>query len=643
MADSKTYPALKQSTQALQQSADLANVSTQKTGRVPLLTRANPNPVLAPPKTKSGPGLWISIFFDGTGNNLEADREANEHSNVARLFLAHEANSSAPQECVRVYVPGLGTLFKDIGDEGGAFGNGFGGHGEARLDWAMKKFEQHIQYSSAKDCAIYLALFGFSRGATLARAFARRIADRCARSKEGWRFNPSGRPIELYFMGLFDTVASVGLAMSANNGGALGQASTRLAMANRIEPLKGDFSSPLHVSRNLNSPVYIATGDEPGADPASGPANGHMAWAGELRIPSMVGQCVHMVAAHEIRNSFPLDSTLDGQFYPSNCVEIVFPGAHSDVGGGYRPGEGARSQTSGALLSLIPLQQMWQTALMAGVPLQAKLDAGRQKDFGMDSHSMKDFPTLTKRFNHYMTALKVGTGDGPPLGKQVLAHMKLYYQWRFQNIARNRLARKSHNLTRDEIFLSSSEPRWAAEKAQLTQRMERLKKEGEAYSNQAASQSFAEMAAGQPPSPEQITSLQQLHRLAARKKDEYLQVKAMADTVPGSDGSLAKNLRIYDEQLMLDASLIKALSKFKKLRPHYKALLEAYEDEFEKGKGLRDPELIAFFDNYVHDSLAGFAGDATLPSDPRVIYIAGNSKLKYAMLESSRSSIADLA
>ena len=90
---------------------------------------------------------------------------------------------------------------------------------------------------------------------------------------------------------------------------------------------------------------------------------------------------------------------------------------------------------------------------------------------------------------------------------------------------------------------------------------------------------------------------------------------------------------------MLDALKLQALAKKKgrnKLRPHYKAVLEAYEAEFERGKGLRNREIIAFFDTYVHDSLAGFAKDATLPSDPRVIYMGGDDKLRYAMNQPSR-------
>jgi hypothetical protein len=80
-----------------------------------------------------------------------------------------------------------------------------------------------------------------------------------------------------------------------------------------------------------------------------------------------------------------------------------------------------------------------------------------------------------------------------------------------------------------------------------------------------------------------------------------------------------------------------------RLRPHYKALLEAYEAEFKHNKGLRDEKIIAFFDEYVHDSLASFAKDATLPSDPRVIFIGGNKRLEYAVKQFQRPSVSQLA
>ncbi|KAG1085887.1 hypothetical protein G6F57_019154 [Rhizopus arrhizus] len=63
--------------------------------------------------------------------------------------------------------------------------------------------------------------------------------------------------------------------------------------------------------------------------------DGHGGWATaeDLRIPADVRRCVHMVAAHEVRGSFPVD-LVDG----ANCEQIIYPGVHSDVGGGYTPG-----------------------------------------------------------------------------------------------------------------------------------------------------------------------------------------------------------------------------------------------------------------------------------------------------------------
>jgi hypothetical protein len=72
------------------------------------------------------------------------------------------------------------------------------------------------------------------------------------------------------------------------------------------------------------------------------------------------------------------------------------------------------------------------------------------------------------------------------------------------------------------------------------------------------------------------------------------------------------------------------------LRPHYKAMVEAYVNEFVENKGLTDEAVISFFDHYVHDSLAGFGKDATLPSDPRVVYLGGDEKYQYASIDHPR-------
>ena len=49
------------------------------------------------------------------------------------------------------YIPGIGTYFRDIGDDGGTtWGLGFGHMGQARLDWAFEKFDEAISRAEAR-------------------------------------------------------------------------------------------------------------------------------------------------------------------------------------------------------------------------------------------------------------------------------------------------------------------------------------------------------------------------------------------------------------------------------------------------------------------------------------------------------------
>ncbi|CAE6792356.1 T6SS phospholipase effector Tle1-like catalytic domain-containing protein [Paraburkholderia nemoris] len=292
--------------------------------------------------------IWISIFFDGTGNNLLHDTPREKQSNVSRLWAAHAADDDAAST-YRIYLPGLGTPYPAIGENGeSAMGLGFAAGGEKRLQRARIEFDRHVKSAAARAKnptqpvrMINLALFGFSRGAALARAFAVRIAAEC-QSKDGcWRYQDY--PIRLYFMGLFDTVASAGLS-----GGA-----------------KVLDHSPI-VRTALGAVWPLA-----GIGLASAPKDGHYDWAKDLRIPPMAEQCVHFVAAHEVRDSFPLDSVRNGKHYPANTVETIYPGVHSDVGGGYAPGEQTRALKDEEKLSQIPLQHMYRIARVAGVPLRA--------------------------------------------------------------------------------------------------------------------------------------------------------------------------------------------------------------------------------------------------------------------------------
>jgi len=580
----------------------------------------------------------MSFFFDGTGNNREADIGSNEHSNVARLYMAHEENDKA-QGRYRIYVPGIGTYFKEIGDPGGTTtGMGFGAQGEGRIDWAFKQFQEKLAYHVGlaqnprnKITMIRVSAFGFSRGATQARAFAREFQKLCKQDGADWRLKAGGHPVRFYFLGLWDTVASVGLPMSANN--------TPLAQSL-------DWMSTSRALRNRNmteTGVRILAFGEPGADPAPGVHDGHMDWAHPLDVPSMVERCVHMVAGHELRNSFPVDSCRRGDHYPPGVEEMIYPGVHSDVGGGYRPGEGGRSAKPGQMLSLIPLRAMHQKAVAAGVPLHLlsamqSIAPALPSYFGADEDSQAEFTKLHSLWQHYMS--KAGMG-GRPIGQMMNAHMRQYYGWRFYKIGVNEIARKRGEETKDETALKRSEAEWLKEREALEREMAPAKTVMDAAVKRREQARWRleqarqwEMEGGSKVDPKLEAAAERADAEATELSDPYLKLKARQDTLPGTKGALARNLQLYDQQLLGDAQAIREVHlahPSRPLRPHYLNLLEAYEAEFIHNTGLRDEQIIEFFDTYVHDSLAAFALDATLPSDPRVVYIGDDMKSRHAL------------
>lgn len=324
----------------------------------------------------------LSFFFDGTGNNLYQELEKPEHeqalSNVAKLYLA-AIDDRIGQGASPRYIPGVGTPFRvprrdpDFtgllrDDRGGTAGLGLGLGGRMRIDWVLAEFamilerdwspqaQQHMQ-------CISLAVFGFSRGATEARAFVRQLLARCvmADGQLYWAARNLRRiPLRITFLGLFDTVASVG------------------------------------------SPTL------------------HLDWAAELAVLPEVERCVHYVAAHEVRQAFPLDSVRVDRALPANCEEVVYPGVHSDVGGGYAPDVQGRSN----FLSRIPLRHMYAEALQAGVPLWSpdKLPVDRQASFVLG----EDDPVVAL-YQGYMATLPAAGNDVEAL---IQAHRRLLFQWR---------------------------------------------------------------------------------------------------------------------------------------------------------------------------------------------------------------------
>ena len=599
----------------------------------------------------------MSIFFDGTGNNLDADTHTDEHSNVARLFRAHPRDNRAQQIFAR-YVPGLGTYFGDVGDPGGtATGRGAGAYGQERLDWAFKELanilraaEKRMADNKSQIIEVRLAVFGFSRGAASARAFCRELQKSCVGTRGNYKVRAGamgssgialkgGYPIDVYFLGIFDTVASVGVPLAANN----------ITAARRNENTwrgAGGIGED-----NLTGLAF----GEPGADPSPGMADGHGDWADGLQVADVVSQCLHLVAGHEIRNSFPLDSALHGMSYPLGVSEMVLPGVHSDVGGGYRQGEGGRN----AMLSRVPLRMMLNAAVKAGVPLlsltqlsSASLD--NQRDFALDEAGAKAYGEMQSLWTKYMGTVVTG---GQPLGAVVLSHMRQYWRYRITVAversnpanAERRVPRawKNRVLTPEQQTISNNEREFAKTRETLEKdAAEKRKAHAMLQSQRQGAEQALDAARSSSGYANQVPMWKnQVTQLKAKEDLAYDQWRAAQAKVDGAanDGELIENLDDYDAWLLQDAEWLHVQhhkNPQRRMRPHYRALLDAYEEVVKGNRPLsRESDLYKFFNLYVHDSLAGFATDNTRPSDPRVIYLGGDVKYRYAKLDGAKDSV----
>lgn len=350
--------------------------------------------------------VHLQLFFDGTGNNHDADTASKKWSNVSRMYWSAVRFSLTEGviNVIPIYISGVGTTFNGEaanwidkqwqGFQDSVSGKLAGGGGDRRRDFAMDKVNDRLKQlllSNAKamggdlkayaeqgqdqgfgDIAqalagrrlikmINVSIFGFSRGAALARAFSNRLVSAC--KKDGEQLLYEGHPLTLKFMGLFDTVASFGV-------------------------------------------------------PA---ANVQLPWMErDLRVPRQVKRCVHYVAAHELRFSFPVDLIRQQGKLPGNWEETVYPGVHSDVGGGYEPIE----QGSSNNYARIPMNDMISDARAEGVRLYA---SGEIKGFAnaLYKERFETLPATQAAYQAYMAEVAVKKGK---VEDCVKAHMTLYYR-----------------------------------------------------------------------------------------------------------------------------------------------------------------------------------------------------------------------
>ena len=367
--------------------------------------------------------IHVGIFFDGTNNNMDRDRAGKGHSNVVTMYDAHKDDRV---EYFRYYIPGVGTRFVEIGEiaESSDNGNSFAAGGEARIHYGMLQVFNAVcraattsdlltaakmkdlvtgkiaglgtawRFSDGKMVDIFrkldarllkavegkrprvtrvnVSVIGFSRGAAQARAFAQWLQQATDGSVGGAVFS-------MRFLGIFDTVASVLLADSSPVGG-----------------------------------------------------SGFMDWADGTMAINGVEKTAHFVAAHELRRSFPLSTARSGGAWPSGVKEFVYPGAHSDVGGGYSPGEqGKATAGRAALLAQIPLNDMFHEALNAAVKVFTKegMEPVTRADFNIDASLDKAFSAYAAWTTTYDEKQNVAAAGGAPENRMQY-HTQLYWRWR---------------------------------------------------------------------------------------------------------------------------------------------------------------------------------------------------------------------
>ena len=589
--------------------------------------------------------LHISLFFDGTNNNEYNDTKKEHPSNIAKLFHASIQDDDAKDRgYFSSYMPGVGTPFPEIGEldyseDGLKFATG----GEDRINWALvqvasalsfaldnkkeidrvvakakvesmstskgpmmsifgagrrrqvmkgllEPLRAHVPRARPEVLGVKLFVYGFSRGAAEARTFVNWLSQ-LFDTPDGAE-NPEqkllGLPVSIEFLGLLDTVASVGIA---------------------------------HVT-----PFFA----------------GHMDWADDTQLlpdsktfPDFVKCCRHFVAAFEQRACFPLDSVRneDGT-YPPNTYEVVYPGVHSDVGGGYpKNDQGKARGGTNELVSQIVLHDLYAAAFAAGAPLQVPegvlpTSLQPQKQWRIMSEATNtEFdvsPLVIERFNawHHQTLHTVPPEDqnsSPPsdgyhpllLTTTVEDTLADQLGWitgwrigRFANDLEMVEGRYQYNDSyKHQPFFTEANEATAYDTAE--QRREYEEKKQTALKNRQKAPAAAMNHPGPPIYEPQIDQTQ-LSQAATEFKHDYLDIGRQQTSFSGTvlDVVLRDTMYLLNENdEVRDHASIKAAGELRKE--------QLFLDRF--GLPSRKPGLallVALFDDHIHDSRAWFMHDA---------------------------------
>jgi Uncharacterized alpha/beta hydrolase domain (DUF2235) len=411
----------------------------------------------------------IGVFFDGTGNNQDwvengsvnwrmgirnwwqgrkpntkTQLQQRADSNVARLFRSYPDN---PQEgYFRMYVPGLGTPFPEIGEiEPSGLGAGFGSGGDGRINFGMLHVlnsmyaaisvgNKNLIMPTTIKALCSLGHVGGTRGgrgAGLSESDAKTLRPVDMANKGGLLMSAdhSGNR-KAFFQAQFDKLG-VKIANTPKPqlvevfidvfGFSRGAAQAR-TFCNWMDQLFSG-SRLAGVTTHIRFVGLFDTVAAVGLGPTATPfTDGHQSWgdATYLKIPARVGHCEHYAAMHENRGAFSLEDVYQAGSLPANCRQYRCPGMHSDVGGGYSPLDQGRppGQKDSEKLSQIPLNDMFAAAVAAKVPLDKDLAVSSG---GWDCYEIA--PRLLQASQAFLDA----NGRGPRAFKDCLMD---YLAWR---------------------------------------------------------------------------------------------------------------------------------------------------------------------------------------------------------------------
>jgi hypothetical protein len=390
--------------------------------------------------------LHISLFFDGTGNNLNNDLYESDPphpTNIARLFRAtigdgHAGGTAHSDKARRLvdaagtgygqyykyYMPGVGTPFAEVGDlDYTTLGLAGAWYGEERINWGLlmiiDALRRALGLPRLDDASLRASVkaMGSLPGAEWARGFGNRYRE------FNKQFAAIAKPLRIALSQPQPGMSKLlGIRLYVY-GFSRGAAAARAFVSGLNQLLSREASTPTLTLMDLTLPVsveYLGLLDTVAsvgiADIMPG-ANGHMSWAdGNQPLPAgeLVKRCLHLVASHEQRLCFPLESIRrESGEYPVNSEEVIYPGVHSDQGGGYPPGDQGKALSpdtrvgDSLLLSQIALNDLYADAYAHGAPLKvppSSLPIGLRHELwrAMEADVEKAFgtaPDLVNRFN----------------------------------------------------------------------------------------------------------------------------------------------------------------------------------------------------------------------------------------------------